>query len=112
MPRARSNSVQPVIRRPPLIIGCAIYCVGLLLFILFPFDFVLSLDDWRNRIGVLPSIMLSWPGEGRPAALGLVLVLVDTAATVPLGMLLALRSRRRSLLGMVAAGDGQAIDIQ
>lgn len=90
--------------RRPLVLACEIYTLALVLFFLFPFDLALSVGDLRGRAAVLPHLLLAWPGTGRPAAVRIGLVLAGTAATVPLGVLLALRSRRKSLLGIAAAG--------
>jgi VanZ family protein len=90
--------------RRPLMIVCGIYTAALFLFFLFPFDFALSTEDFRERAAELPHMLLSWPGEGRSTTLRVVAVLVDTAATIPLGLLLALKSPRRSLLRIAVAG--------
>src|SRR5271166_2032998 len=90
--------------RRPLLIACGIYAVALLLFYLFPFDFALSAEDFRERTAVLPHMLQSWTGEGRSTPLRVLLVLADTAATVPLGVMLALMSRRRSVFGIAVAG--------
>ena len=87
-----------------LLIACAIYTIALLLFFLFPFDFALSAEDFRERVAALPHMLLSWTGEGLSAPLRVLFVLADTAATVPLGMMLALMSRRRSLFRIGVAG--------
>ena len=105
-----SNRLLPVLRgisghgRHPLMIACGIYSVILVLFFLFPFDFVLSAEDLRERAAVLPQLLFSWPGEGRSTALRIVVVLADTAAVVPLGVLLALGSRWISLFRIASAG--------
>jgi VanZ family protein len=90
--------------RRALIVACRIYALGFFLFLLFPFDFVLSGDDLRQRGAVLPQLLLSWPGAGLPTGLRLTFILVGTVATIPLGVLLALRRRSRSLLGIATAG--------
>jgi VanZ family protein len=107
---AASNRIFFVLRdisghgRRPLMIACGIYAVALFLFFLFPFDFVLSIEDLRDHIVASRHQLLSWPGEGRSTALRLILVLADTAATAPLGVLLALRGRRRSLFSIAVTG--------
>lgn len=90
--------------RRALVIACGIYAAALLFFFLFPFDFALSAADFRERAATLPDVLLSWPGEGRTTTLRVLVVLADTAATAPLGVLLALRSRRRSLFRIAVAG--------
>ena len=49
-------------------------------------------------------MLLSWTGEGRSTPLRAVVVLAGTAATIPVGVLLALESRRRSLFAVAVAG--------
>jgi glycopeptide antibiotics resistance protein len=90
--------------RRALLIACAIYTVALLVFFLFPFDFVLSAEDFRERVAALPHMLLSWTGEGLSTPLRVLIVLAGTAATVPLGVMLALMSRRRSLFRITVAG--------
>ena len=90
--------------RRALLIACGIYAVALLLFYLFPFDFALSAEDFRERFAALPKMLLSWPGEGRSTPLRVIVVLADTAATIPVGALLALTSRRRSLFMIAVTG--------
>src|SRR6516164_7696781 len=88
----------------PLLIACGIYALALLLFYLFPFDFALSAEDFRERAAALPNMLLSWTGEGRSTPLRAVVVLAGTAATIPVGVLLALESRRRSLFAIAVTG--------
>jgi hypothetical protein len=88
----------------PLMIACGIYAAALLFFFLFPFDFALSPGDFRERAAVLPHMVLSWPGEGLPITRRVLVVMADAAATIPLGVLLALRSRRRSLVKIAGIG--------
>ena len=57
---------------------------------LFPFDFALSAEDFRERAAVLPHMVLSWPGEGLPITRRVLVVMAGVAATIPLGVLLAL----------------------
>jgi VanZ family protein len=90
--------------RRPLLVACGIYTVALVLFFLFPFDFALSAEDFRDRATALPNMLLLWTGDGRSTALRVVVVLAGTAATVPLGVLLALKSRRRSLFRIAVTG--------
>jgi hypothetical protein len=90
--------------RRPLLIGCWIYVAALLFFFLFPFDFALSAEDFRERAVVLPHTLLSWPGEWLAPTLRVLVVMAGGAATIPLGVLLALKSRRRSLLRIAGVG--------
>ena len=62
--------------------ACGIYAVALLLFFLFPFDFVLSTQELRERATALPQL-LSWPGVGLSMMHRVVVVLAGTAATAP-----------------------------
>jgi len=94
--------VLPTCRRP-LMVVCWIYTAALLLFFLFSFDFALSTEDFRERAAALPHMLLSWPGEGRSTTLRVVTVLADAAATVPLGLWLAPKSRRRCLFRIAVA---------
>jgi hypothetical protein len=88
----------------PLVTLCAVYTVALLLFLLFPLDFVASADDLHARAAVLPHMLFSVPGAGRSTTITALIVLADTASTVPVGVLLALLGKRRSLLSIVIAG--------
>ena len=90
--------------RRALLIVCAIYTVALILFFLFPFDFALSAEDFRQRATVLPHMLLSRTGEGRSTALRVAVVLADTIATLPVGVMLVLMVRRRSLFRIAIAG--------
>ena len=90
--------------RRTLVILLGIYATALILFFWFPFDFVMNFGDLRERLSALPQLVFSWPGEGRPTFLRLILVLFDTAVTAPLGMLLVLVSRWRSPVVIAAAG--------
>ena len=91
--------------RNALKVVLAAYAVALLLFYFYPFDFVLSADDFQERTATLPALMLSWPGAGRSIAIRLILVLAGTAATVPIGMLFAILNHGRSLLWLSAVGS-------
>jgi glycopeptide antibiotics resistance protein len=103
----RLFSVVQGVSRPggrPLLIACWIYAVALLLFFLFPFDVALSIEDFQERAAALPHLLLAWPAEGRPIPLRILVVSAETAATVPVGVMLALMSRRRSLFKMAVTG--------
>ena len=107
---ASSDRLFPALRgvsrpgRRALLIACGVYAVALLLFYLFSLDFALSAEDLRERAAAVPNLLLSWPGEGRSTPLRVLVVLADTAATIPLGALLALKSRRRSLFMIAVTG--------
>jgi VanZ family protein len=76
-----------------LILLCGLYALAYLFFLLFPFDVALSGEDLRERAAVLPQLLFSLPGAGLPLGLRLILPLVETAATVPIGVWLALARR-------------------
>ena len=87
-----------------LTIVLLVYTGLLLLFYLFPFDFILSAADFRTRLLTLPQSLLAWPGEGRPFSLRVILLLSDIAATAPLGVLLTIQTPRPSLLRIAFFG--------
>lgn len=78
-----------------------IYAVALIVYFLFPFDFVLSLGDLKDRVAELPSFLFSWPGAGRARGVRAALILANIVETIPLGMLLATQ-RNRLPLGRIA----------
>jgi hypothetical protein len=48
----------------PLMIVCGIYAAALLFFLLFPFDFALSAEDFRERAAVLRTCCCRGPAKG------------------------------------------------
>jgi VanZ family protein len=74
------------------------YTIALIGFSLVPFDIALSVDDWHERLAGLPALFLSMPAADRPTSIRILLVVMSTASTVPIGMLLGLLSPRGSLL--------------
>lgn len=84
------------------------YALGLLGFLLFPFDFVLNPAQLRQRLAELPYLLFATPGEGRPLLSRVLVCGLYAAETLPLGMLLALQWPRHRLrncvLGLVAIG--------
>ena len=80
------------------------YAIGAILYVLFPFDFVLSAGDLRDRAAALAMWLFSWPGEGRPTGIRFILVLANTAETLPIGMMLALGKRNVSLTRVAVTG--------
>lgn len=74
-----------------------IYAAALVVYFLFPLDFVLSADDFRARVVSLPHWLLSLPGEGRPKGIRLALMLANIVETIPLGILLVIRGQRASV---------------
>ena len=88
----------------PMIALCSLYVVGWLLFLLFPFDVVLSGEDLRARAAVLPQLLLSWPGAKLPLGLRLAIPLAEAAATIPIGVWLALLRRNWPLFRIALIG--------
>jgi VanZ family protein len=66
------------------------------LFMVLPLNFTLSAGDLQERLEQVPHLLFSWPGAGRPRLIRLSLVLVNFLASVPLGLLLAIKAARRS----------------
>ena len=71
-----------------------IYAVLLILFLLFPFDFVLSVSDFKDRISELSGFLFSLPGEGRARSIKAALMLANIVETMPIGILLATQKTR------------------
>ena len=80
--------------------------VAIVVFALFPFDLVLSVDDLHQRIVGLPEVLRTLPGVGRPEAIRLLLTAGTAALTVPIGMRLALRRDRPGLARIAVIGLG------
>jgi len=82
-----------------------IYAVLLILFLLFPFDFVLSVSDFKDRASELSGFLFSLPGEGRPRSIKAALMLANIAETIPLGVLFATQKNwslwRTAIVGLV-----------
>ena len=89
--------------RPMIALG-GFYVVGWLLFLLFPFDVALSGEDLRVRAAVLPQLLLSWPGAKLPLGLRLAIPLAEAAATIPIGVWLALPRRNWPLFRIALTG--------
>jgi VanZ family protein len=87
-----------------LSLALRIYAVALLVYFLFPFDFVLSVGDFKDRLAELPAFLFSWPGEGRPRGIRAALILVNIVETIPLGMLLATQRSKSTLAGIATVG--------
>jgi len=71
-----------------------IYAALLILFLLFPFDFVLSVSDVKDRVSELANFLFSLPGDGRPRSIKAALMLANIVETIPLGILLATQKNR------------------
>ena len=85
-------------------VALRIYAVALLVYFLFPFDFVLSAGDFKDRIAELSTFLFSWPGEGRPRGVRAALILANIVETIPLGMLFATQQSRPALGRIAMAG--------
>ncbi len=83
--------------RRELVLLLGAYSALICIFSLTPFDFVLSLGDWQDRLVDLYAVLLGWPGEGRPFGVRVLLVLVGAASFAPVGALMALQWRRLGL---------------
>src|SRR5262249_34979037 len=81
-----------------LAIVLAAYTIALIGFSLVPFDIALSAEDWRDRLASLPALFLSMPAADRPPGIRLVLIVMSTASTLPVGVLLGLLAPRAPLL--------------
>lgn len=82
----------------------ALYTAALLLFMVFPFDFTLSVDDFTERVAALPDLLLSWPGEGRPLFVRAFLMAASIGMTVPVGLWLRIARPHRSTASLFANG--------
>jgi VanZ family protein len=72
------------------------YAFAYVLFMLLPLNFTLSADDLQERLKDVPHLLFSWPGAGRSRLIRFFLVLTNFLAAVPLGILLAIKAKRRS----------------
>ena len=71
-----------------LVLMLRLYAVALILFVLMPLDFALDMTDLRAQIDRLPDTVLALPGSDRPPVIRVILIVVATAAFLPVGMLL------------------------
>ncbi|HKQ10775.1 MAG TPA: VanZ family protein, partial [Rhizomicrobium sp.] len=74
-----------------------LYVGGLLLFILLPFDFVLSHSDLVERVKALSGFFFALPGQHLGPVRRLMLIVALLGETAPIGMLWALHYPRRRL---------------
>ncbi len=92
-----------------VIVAClAAYSLLVCGFALAPFDFVLSAEDFRQRLTDLPEVLLALPGAGRPLAVQLLLVAVGTLAYAPLGALIERAAPRHDWLWVTVVSAGIA----
>jgi len=89
---------------PAVTTALTIYAVLLLIFYLSPFDFAVTAQDWSERPAVIRETVFSLPGEGRPAALRLMLLAAGALIPAPIGMLAQLRRPRLGVLGLAGIG--------
>jgi hypothetical protein len=100
----------------PLVVLCSLYALAYLGFLLFPFDFALSSEDLRERAQALPHLLLSFPGAALPGGLRLLSPAAEAAATIPIGVLLALTRRawplgRIALTGLLIMSAASAVEM-
>jgi hypothetical protein len=76
-----------------------VYTGIIIVFMLMPLDFALSLEDIAIQFDKLPDTFTGFSGEGRPLVVRLALVLGSIAAAAPLGALLTLRNHGRVHVG-------------
>lgn len=81
-----------------------LYTVAVFLFILAPFDVVLSAGDVADRLVSLPNSLFDIPGADRALHLRLLIVLGGAGMMVPVGMLLQAVRPGRSLMGVAGIG--------
>ena len=92
IPRGKTTDARQIV------IGLlALYAMAYPIFMLLPLNFTLSANDLHDRLLGVRNILLSWPGFGRPAIIRLALVVANFLAAVPLGLLLAIKTKDRSL---------------
>jgi glycopeptide antibiotics resistance protein len=80
------------------------YTIWLLAYLLAPFDFALDPGDLSMRVEQLRGTLLDLPGDGRGAGFRALLILGDTLALAPVGMLLAVLDRSRSIGAQLLRG--------
>lgn len=72
----------------PLVLALRLYGVALLAFLLMPLDFAMDATDLWAQAARLPDTVRALPGGGRPIIVQAMVLLVGTAAFVPVGMAL------------------------
>jgi VanZ like family len=88
-----------------LIILLSFYCMALVLFLLLPFDFALGASELHARMQAVPHLLIALPGGSRSIAIRVAVIVFDTVAMVPLGMLLYATNSWRSLRWVVFVGS-------
>ena len=75
--------------RRTLLYLLVIYAAAYVVLSLMPMDLVISPEDWRMRLHVVPHLLLSLPAAGRSSLIRLALILANMCAAAPIGLLLA-----------------------
>jgi VanZ family protein len=76
-----------------------IYTASLILFLLMPLDFALSVDDFIAQLDRLPDSFTAISGEGRPLIVRTVVILGGIVAMMPVGAMLTIVERGRVYVG-------------
>ena len=75
------------------------YIAALIVFLLMPLDFALSVDDVLTLLDRLPDSFTAISGEGRPPVVRIVVILGGILAMAPVGALLTIVERGRLYVG-------------
>ena len=81
-----------------------LYTLTVFIFVLAPFDVVISPGDFADRLASLPNSLFSIPGADRALHLRALIILGGAGMMVPVGMLLQAARPNRSLAGVVGIG--------
>jgi VanZ family protein len=76
-----------------------IYTAALILFLLMPLDFALSLEDLTAQLDRLPDSFTAISGEGRPLIVRAVVIFGSIVAMMPMGAMLTIVGRGRVYVG-------------
>lgn len=80
------------------------YTIAVFLFVLAPFDIVVSAQDVADRLVSLPNSLFSVPGADRALHLRVLIILGGAGMMAPVGMMLQAARPGRSLLGVAGIG--------
>jgi len=86
-------------RLESLLVALRIYTGLLLVFMLMPLDFALSVDDVMTQLDKIPNTLTYFAGEGRPPEVRIALLAASMIQTMPVGAMLSLLSRGRVYVG-------------
>jgi len=90
-----------------------LYTAWLVVYFLLPLDFTANVTELGERLRALPAMLVApMPGAGRPLGVRLLTTLADIVATVPVGMLLSVVGRRRSLQWKLSGGLGLVVVVE